>query len=86
MLSHWSCITTLLKATALEHNTELHNHNASSTSSQSLYSELSVKGYSYLNNSWWPILNTANNRNVCKLLTLPFFFSVLKKTECYFLF
>lgn len=42
MLGHWSCITTLFKATNPEHSTESYNHNASPTSSQS-FSELSVK-------------------------------------------
>lgn len=75
----------LLKTMTPEHSTESYNHNASSTSSQSLYSEFSVKQFSYLNTSWWPILHTASNRKIYNLLMLPFF-TVLRKIGCYFIF
>ena len=65
-------IFTLLKAETSEQSTESYNYDASSTSSQSLYSEFSVKGFSYLNTSCCSVLNIAYNRSICKLLMLSF--------------
>ena len=71
-LSNWGHINTLLKAETSEQSTESYNYDASSTSSKSLYSEFSVKGFSYLNTSCCSVLNIAYNRSICKLLMLSF--------------